>query len=1713
MGTRHPSTISTAGAGFSNEDAVGAHALLCLLAERAYLEPSLGWPTAVQFQTRKLGWTLDDMLVESQSPLGVHRAVVSVKLSEPVRTSGFPRDFVRRSWQLALEPGVTSFDPATDRLVLASNRSTAEVQTALDHLLTFAAANPNYAGDLGSALGRTLFDSFDCPADLGISYSGKPTTAKLLAAVQVLHFDFLDRNSGSHKDCLALCRAVVEGGSAEDAERLWTDLQEYVKSLRPAGGKVTSELLLRHLRIRGHRLAIAPDYRHDWDQLATLSDSNWSDVRDVLGDGVHLERSELQESLRSAVALNRVTVLLGRSGSGKSSALKALAAHGTAGRPLYLLTPEDVERLEMRPLESGMRHPLASLPATQPAHDALLILDDLDRMFDAGAARAVSHLVRSLRLDADDTNWRLVVSSQPLEWERLAASIPEIPRTTPIDVPALGAAERTELLAQAPDLAPLLTGTAGPVVYTLKAIDLVARSRTTPSDSWVGDADALTAWWDAVVARHAEGHSLARTITRIGRMQAEGRTRYVALHALDSGDAVVLRTLERLDILTARDGLVSFEHALLGDYARARFLLGLLHADVPALQGLLDQPEWRSAFQLFAAIHLETAARTGSREDLDRMLARIPGDAGIDLLCDAVMASPSSDRLLRVLDPLVTSDGLLPRLLLRIWATVTRPVKLRSELGKTFTLHDWAYWNREARLPVHPLWTSVIGWLLRHQAAVRATAPLTFVPIANAGLDWPQRYGFDVPFQRELAAAILEIASDFHEDCYRADVEEVDLERLFLTVLLGARYHPARFETLARELAGLVPPPEAEVPVEQPARWFIPDVEPITVPWPDGPLTEPHRTFRKVALSPRGARELATFDARLARTIFLALLIAPPGRSRSFSGRDDLQIEEDDHSPPCHDFAPLQALLDADAGEAHEFVHRLVDFATARYIEDRQRPRFGEPTTASPATTPGLYLRVGGSERSFKGDVAVFGWHGGVGMHSVIGSALMTLERHLYGLTEAEQNRWIGNLLARSGSVAVLGLLSELATKDPVLLDGPLRPLLDDPWLLKVGQLAAFEVGRTPVPGSWPGEPRDRARLRYEWRLLPQHQTDLLSAALGWLRAGRFTWGPLAEVRNRWIQCRDRAVGATAFSTWCDELLYVTDAGNWHLARGADGEEALFLADSERFQANRRELAREEAAFIPWSVAAQCRRLIESAEPLTAEQIGGLTALLDAPPPTPDPEGVLGPIPIPGIVASTLVVTAGDSPAMTTALRERSEALVLAMALNPPALGPLDHRRSPCLACWDFFAARAIPELLARHGLTPPLRRGLSALALAPHDQAVTLFLSRVVGDGTLSEEEAGSLLHLVVLSARMDLLVQWATTRLPVLADACREELAAAQERYQRGTLASLPQTWSSINTFVPRGRRFTTRFRLWRSRASLASAPQWTNFDLLRAAFAWIADGIDSAPAARRRRWAGFVLELRRALASPVAKDDDSDRAAHFDSHLLIGRSIAALLLSEPDEEERRSLSAVFFERKDENKRRYPTEEAIIEELFRRGLPSGGEHPAFRRVHDELFQRCFGPDGVLVCDAGWSGVRKLAGCFLGAGMSRLDAIWSEERVGLFEAFDATWRRWITVAFSHWGCGTAFLRLLRTSAAKTLRLALLHLIGPENLEDPGDERDFDAALLALIQVCWEEHVDELESDVNSRVAFQRALRRLVQRGLPNAVLLEQAVASRWTPD
>ena len=112
-------TRSTAGPGYAFEDQVAAWLLLKMLRG----EPLPGIETAsgtrLQFQTRELGWELNDLLALSGSASAEQRLAISCKSNVQVTTSGLPRDLLKPPGPSG--PGVMLATHAGhDRLMLAT---------------------------------------------------------------------------------------------------------------------------------------------------------------------------------------------------------------------------------------------------------------------------------------------------------------------------------------------------------------------------------------------------------------------------------------------------------------------------------------------------------------------------------------------------------------------------------------------------------------------------------------------------------------------------------------------------------------------------------------------------------------------------------------------------------------------------------------------------------------------------------------------------------------------------------------------------------------------------------------------------------------------------------------------------------------------------------------------------------------------------------------------------------------------------------------------------------------------------------------------------------------------------------------------------------------------------------------------------------------------------------------------------------------------------------------------------------------------------------------------------------------------------------------------------------------------------------------------------------------------------------------------------------
>jgi hypothetical protein len=126
---------STAGTGFDFEDGVAAWVLLQALAGRGL--PVEGIVERLQMQTGSLHWDIDDLLLTTQ---GARHLAISCKGNVQVSANGLPESFATQAWQLWTKAD-SPFDPATDRLALATQGTHAGFQSAWSDVKKFATSD------------------------------------------------------------------------------------------------------------------------------------------------------------------------------------------------------------------------------------------------------------------------------------------------------------------------------------------------------------------------------------------------------------------------------------------------------------------------------------------------------------------------------------------------------------------------------------------------------------------------------------------------------------------------------------------------------------------------------------------------------------------------------------------------------------------------------------------------------------------------------------------------------------------------------------------------------------------------------------------------------------------------------------------------------------------------------------------------------------------------------------------------------------------------------------------------------------------------------------------------------------------------------------------------------------------------------------------------------------------------------------------------------------------------------------------------------------------------------------------------------------------------------------------------------------------------------------------------------------------------------------
>jgi ATPase family associated with various cellular activities (AAA) len=416
----------TAGGGFSFEDKTVAYLLACLLDDKPPLDSNLGTIELLDFQVRVDGWHLDDVVITLNANGTRRRCAMSVKSNQQFTKDAAPGEFVTAAWEIFLDPGRMNFDRTHDLLGIATAPLDAEFHSQLHELLSWARAQRS--GDLpgrvaekgyGNNLKRSLLKSFACPAGLAAAQGRTNAgTGEMLKCVQHVTFDFELVPSNDLARAISLCREALRSGELLEAEKLWDALCGIARDNRPVSGSIDITRLLDLVRGRFH-LKSYPQFGSDWGRIAEYTKDNIVRISDLIGGKAALVRGAEETALKSSDSV--FTALIGPSGCGKTVLAKKVVQLASENQATFWINAASLDTPDFRAFESNLnlQHSLADLFAACPVASAILVIDGLDRQFNDSVFENAATLVEKLGVTRGNSPWRVILPSQPEEWNRV----------------------------------------------------------------------------------------------------------------------------------------------------------------------------------------------------------------------------------------------------------------------------------------------------------------------------------------------------------------------------------------------------------------------------------------------------------------------------------------------------------------------------------------------------------------------------------------------------------------------------------------------------------------------------------------------------------------------------------------------------------------------------------------------------------------------------------------------------------------------------------------------------------------------------------------------------------------------------------------------------------------------------------------------------------------------------------------------------------------------------------------------------------------------------------------------------------------------------------------------------------------------------------------------------------------------------------------------
>jgi hypothetical protein len=1321
-----------------------------MLAGQSPVGAGMGVLRAVEFQQKVPPTPLDDLIIR-----GADASWWSSIKSFDLLATGLS-DFVTAAWEHALTP---QFEFARDYVGFICGHTSGDDWTSLFELIeTVRNDTPERMAErIGipgnfNATDRHLWDAFKCPeafaTEHGIDHATSP--ALILARLVPLHLDFRSAHSAAEAQTRAWCESALATGHAQRADDLYNAALEMVARTRPSGGSITWGRAQAELGA-DFALAARADAAPDWAVLEQQTSERLAAVRDVLIDDLHLPRASAHAQLAQAQGAPFI-FLTGPSGCGKTALAKSWL--GQAGSKLWLNPRDLIDGILGFGNRLGLRYSVIDVLALGQA-PVRVVIDGLDRSYDAAAHAAAAALASASSKCGGSLE--VLITSQSFAVDRVTQLLGRANASTPtpVVIDDLDDEDIRLVLEQRQELHQLVyQGSLREVLRRPKLLQVVLEAMGGAEQAALAEvrdeAGVAELWWNQL-ALGPGGQRAARGefLRGLGAWTAENLAEALPAGQLDaaglSAYAGVIEELRNEEVLAPEEDAYGFGHDLFGDWSRLKTLGGWPGAQ-STIRAQEGRPLWHRAIRLFA---LRCLREDGVERWIEQHEAfRASGnEIAADLYLDApLFAADAEDHLEALWTTLMEGEqGLLARMLNRFMLSGSVPDPRAALLTQGGDHHLQVLMAATWRLPIWVLWPPVLRALASRSDEVVATAPLPAAALAEL---WLRVAPTGYP-GRDEAARLCLAAGRFVAGARANNIHlpEDQRDKLWTAFLAAGAELPD-------EVAALVA--DALTPESDEEAWFRVDSEPVRkalmAPTPLVPMMLRH---------PQPAADL----------VLVGLLREPTGEGHLGLGPDYGIAGRISRQAPLPENGPLISLFTHAPEVAVPALLKIVDHATAAWADTEMADVDDLDLRA------GFEILIDGQWHTLQGNSNVMHWHrGDARVPRALATALMGLEQYLYRRIDGqlEAGPPLDEMLAalmQSRSVAVFGVLVEIACYQPELLQRVLAPLATSAGLILADRLyKARGHGYLRMSFS------DVARRRLEMWHGMEHRTKPLDQEVMPLAVAQgILVDELAAGRERWAQePQDR---------W-RFLIAQMDPGNFeHVELESGGDGWVFRLPVE-LQA---EINRDQADLHrrQWWLTAPSllSRWVQDGTQVTPDEARQLwdqiqAGLAEEPPADVFDDGVLRRADVECGVAAALLVCAREwvlgEPEVVAFCRE---ALLRPFAEVPPT-HMFDSPLDPVDISWDGFAAVGLPVLWEAFPDDPDLRHGIARLATHYHLGTVRRLFAAVQGHPALATDAR----RLEVLS------LNWARTLSWLHARRHREELQQLPWHEDKPALPELP-------------------------------------------------------------------------------------------------------------------------------------------------------------------------------------------------------------------------------------------------------------------------------------------------------------------------------------